>query len=157
MKVIHVSEVPREKADAPIFVGDVTRQPLLSDSQDYDLGMVNFEIGARNRWHIHSGDQVLFVTYGVLWALTAFVGVRQVRASVLAAIPRDQRSVEVPVRSASEATPFTHSCRVTSYVPFVVVADWDYSRPGFAAGSTQVFLWFGRPFSLRLLDRPWMT
>jgi quercetin dioxygenase-like cupin family protein len=64
MKVIRVSEVRREKADAPIFVGDVSRQPLLSDSQDYELGMVNFEIGARNKWHIHSGDQVLFVTFG---------------------------------------------------------------------------------------------
>jgi len=65
MKLIRVSEVQPEKADAPIFVGDVTRQTLLADSKDYQLGMVNFAIGARNKWHIHSGDQVLFVTYGV--------------------------------------------------------------------------------------------
>lgn len=65
MKLIRVSEVPEENAAGPIFVGEVTRQPLLADSQDYSLAMVNFEIGARNRWHIHSGDQVLFVTYGV--------------------------------------------------------------------------------------------
>ena len=64
MKLIRVSEVPQEKAEGPIFMGDVTRQTLLADSADYALGMVNFAVGARNRWHIHSGDQVLFVTYG---------------------------------------------------------------------------------------------
>jgi quercetin dioxygenase-like cupin family protein len=65
VKLIRVSEVKPEKADAPIFMGDVTRQNILADSTDYSLGMVNFAIGARNKWHIHSGDQVLFVTYGV--------------------------------------------------------------------------------------------
>jgi quercetin dioxygenase-like cupin family protein len=65
MKLIRVSEVKPVKADAPIFVGEVTRQDILADSADYSLGMVNFEIGARNKWHMHSGDQVLFVTYGV--------------------------------------------------------------------------------------------
>ena len=65
MKLIRVSEVQRIEAHEPLFVGEVTRQPLLADSQDYALAMVNFAIGARNKWHIHSGDQVLFVTYGV--------------------------------------------------------------------------------------------
>ena len=65
MKVIRVSEVKGEKAEGPLFVGGVTRQTMLSDSQDYSLAMVNFEVGARNKWHIHTGDQVLFVTYGV--------------------------------------------------------------------------------------------
>jgi quercetin dioxygenase-like cupin family protein len=65
MKLIRVSEVPPQADHGPIFVGDVTRQSLLADSQDYSLAMVNFAIGARNKWHIHSGDQVLFVTYGV--------------------------------------------------------------------------------------------
>ena len=65
MKLIRASEVKPQKADAPIFVGEVTRQPLLSDSNDYELGLVSFAIGARNKWHTHSGDQVLFVTYGV--------------------------------------------------------------------------------------------
>lgn len=65
MKLIRVSEVKPEKDSGPIFVGDVTRQSLLADSQDYALAMVNFDIGAKNKWHAHSGDQVLFVTYGV--------------------------------------------------------------------------------------------
>ncbi len=65
MKLIRVSEIPHEKAVGGIFIGDVTRQTLLADSKDYSLAMVNFAIGARNKWHTHSGDQVLFVTYGV--------------------------------------------------------------------------------------------
>lgn len=64
MKVIRVSQVPPEPDKGPIFIGDVTRQNILTDSQDYTLAMVNFAIGARNKWHTHSGDQVLFVTYG---------------------------------------------------------------------------------------------
>ncbi len=65
VKVIRVAEVPAERDNSPIFIGDVTRQPLLGDSQDFALAMVNFAVGARNKWHIHSGDQVLFVTSGV--------------------------------------------------------------------------------------------
>lgn len=64
MKIVRVSEVKPEADHGPIFVGDVTRQGILSDSQDYTLAMVNFAIGAVNKWHAHSGDQVLFVTYG---------------------------------------------------------------------------------------------
>ena len=71
MKLIRVSEVEPVKDESTIFVGPVTRQPLLADSADYSLAMVNFEIGARNRWHIHSGDQVLFVTYGVGYVANA--------------------------------------------------------------------------------------
>jgi quercetin dioxygenase-like cupin family protein len=64
MKVVRVAEQPHAKAEGALFVGEVTRQTLVDDSQDYSLAMVNFEVGARNKWHIHSGDQVLFVTYG---------------------------------------------------------------------------------------------
>jgi quercetin dioxygenase-like cupin family protein len=65
MKVIRVSEVRPEKDTGALFIGDVTRQRLVADSKDYTLAMINFEIGARNKWHAHSGDQILFITYGV--------------------------------------------------------------------------------------------
>lgn len=64
MKIIRVSHVQAEPDHGPIFIGDVTRQGMLSDSKDFNLAMVNFAIGAKNKWHTHSGDQVLFVTYG---------------------------------------------------------------------------------------------
>lgn len=64
MKVVRVSEVKPEADHGALFIGDVTRQGIVSDSEDYNLAMVNFAIGAKNKWHTHSGDQVLFVTYG---------------------------------------------------------------------------------------------
>ena len=66
MKVIRVAELPEEDAASPLFVGPVTRQTLVTPamSGDYNLGMVNFGVGARNKFHRHSHDQVLFVTYG---------------------------------------------------------------------------------------------
>jgi quercetin dioxygenase-like cupin family protein len=33
-------------------------------SNDFNLAVVNFSAGARNKMHIHSSDQVLFVTAG---------------------------------------------------------------------------------------------
>jgi len=44
----------------------VTRQTLLTPeaSNDFNLGIVNFSPGARNKMHTHSSDQVLFVTAG---------------------------------------------------------------------------------------------
>jgi 4-carboxymuconolactone decarboxylase len=46
--------------------GAVTRQPLLTPemSNNFNLGVVNFSAGARNKMHTHSSDQVLFVTAG---------------------------------------------------------------------------------------------
>jgi len=46
--------------------GPVTRETLLTPeaSKDFNLGIVNFSPGARNKMHTHSSDQVLFVTGG---------------------------------------------------------------------------------------------
>src|SRR5919106_5732290 len=67
MKVLKPDEIPAESANSPLFTGGpVTRQPLLTSetSNDFNLGVVNFSAGARNKMHIHSSDQVLFVTAG---------------------------------------------------------------------------------------------
>ena len=68
MKVIRRDDAPEEDAtDAPIFVGGkVTRRPLVSDglSEYYNFNIVEFAPGARNKFHTHSSDQVLFVTKG---------------------------------------------------------------------------------------------
>jgi len=44
----------------------VTRQTLLTPeaSSNFNLGIVNFSPGARNKMHTHSSDQVLFVAAG---------------------------------------------------------------------------------------------
>jgi len=67
MKVLKPDEIPAESANSPLFTGGpVTRQPLLTPemSNNFNLGVVNFSTGARNKMHIHSSDQVLFVTAG---------------------------------------------------------------------------------------------
>lgn len=50
----------------PIFIGDVTKQSLVTDD-DAELLRVNsvtFHAGARNRLHHHAADQVLVITDG---------------------------------------------------------------------------------------------
>ena len=67
MKVIKPEAVPAESADSPLFTGGpVTRQPLVTPqmSNDFNINIVNFSPGARNKMHIHTSDQVLFVTAG---------------------------------------------------------------------------------------------
>src|SRR3989442_3747944 len=67
MKVHKPSEIPAQPVNAPLFTGGpVTRQTLLTPeaSNDFNLGIVNFSPGARNKMHTHSSDQVLFVTAG---------------------------------------------------------------------------------------------
>jgi 4-carboxymuconolactone decarboxylase len=67
MKVLKPDEIPAEPANSPLFTGGpVTRQTLLTPemSNNFNLAVVNFSAGARNKMHIHSSDQVLFVTAG---------------------------------------------------------------------------------------------
>jgi len=67
MKVLKPDAIPAEPANSPLFTGGpVTRQPLLMPemSNNFNLGVVNFSPGARNKMHTHSSDQVLFVTAG---------------------------------------------------------------------------------------------
>ena len=66
MKHIRPSNVPKEDAAGPIFIGDVSRQNLVTAdmSKDFNVAIVNFDHGARNKFHKHSNDQLLFVTAG---------------------------------------------------------------------------------------------
>jgi len=67
MKVHRPADIPAQPVNAPLFTGGpVTRQTLLTPeaSEYFNLGIVNFGPGARNKMHTHSSDQVLFVTAG---------------------------------------------------------------------------------------------
>lgn len=66
MKIIKPNEVPKTPATSPLFTGEVSRQPLIEAdaSKNFNLGIVNFPAGVRNKMHTHSSDQVLFVTSG---------------------------------------------------------------------------------------------
>ncbi len=66
MKVVRTSEVPIEPATGALFTPGVTRQGVFApgDSNNYNFGIVHFSAGSRNKFHIHSGDQILIITAG---------------------------------------------------------------------------------------------
>ncbi|MBM3934515.1 MAG: cupin domain-containing protein [SAR202 cluster bacterium] len=56
-----------DQSDRPIFTGGrVTSNPLVGSdiSRFFNFHMVNFGAGARNKFHVHTSDQVLYVTSG---------------------------------------------------------------------------------------------
>lgn len=65
MRVIRVTKGERERADNPIFVGEVDYQTVVGEeSHDLSLSEVHFKRGAVNKPHMHSTDQILVVTEG---------------------------------------------------------------------------------------------
>ena len=65
MKVVHTNQVEKEPFPLPLFTGpDVTRQVLLPESEEYDVNVVNFGRGVRNKFHSHDYEQILIVTSG---------------------------------------------------------------------------------------------
>jgi len=68
VKVIKIADVPKEDAtSSPIFFGgSVSRQDLVSEktSKFFNFSVINFNAGARNKFHTHTSDQILFVTKG---------------------------------------------------------------------------------------------
>ena len=66
MKIVKMSNVPKEAAVSALFTGDVSRQTVLEpgDSSNFNFGIVSFSAGSRNKFHKHSGDQILIVTEG---------------------------------------------------------------------------------------------
>ena len=68
MKVIRIADVEEQDAtNAPLFFGGkVSRQPLIAGgaSKFYNFNIVNFAAGAKNKFHTHTSDQVLYVTKG---------------------------------------------------------------------------------------------
>ena len=65
MKVVHTNQVEKEPFPLPLFTGpDVTRQVLVPESKEYDVNVVNFGRGVRNKFHSHDYEQILIVTSG---------------------------------------------------------------------------------------------
>ena len=66
MKVINANQVSKDPVNSPLFSGTVTRQTMLTKetSNSFNMGIVNFAKGARNKFHTHTTDQMLIVTAG---------------------------------------------------------------------------------------------
>ncbi len=65
MKIIKSNQIKKEQVNTPLFTGtDVTRQVLLPESKEYEMSIVCFGKGIRNKFHTHDAEQVLIVTGG---------------------------------------------------------------------------------------------
>ncbi len=66
VRVVKLDPAQRTRSVAEIFSGHVETQTIVGGehSPDLRLSEVHFEDGARNRWHVHSTDQILLVTEG---------------------------------------------------------------------------------------------
>ena len=65
MQVIKMNAVAKQKFESPLFTGpEVSRQVLLPDSKEFNVNLVNFGNGIRNKFHAHDSEQVLIVTSG---------------------------------------------------------------------------------------------
>ena len=65
MKVVNMNKVSKEVFVHPIFTGrELTRQVLLPESKEYEVDIINFGKGVRNKFHAHEYEQILIVTSG---------------------------------------------------------------------------------------------
>ena len=65
MQVIKMNAVAKQSFESPLFTGpEVSRQTLLPDSQEFNVNVVNFGKGVRNKFHAHDSEQVLIITAG---------------------------------------------------------------------------------------------
>ncbi len=69
MKIAKLSEVPKELHAGPkgyptMFTKPVIRQVPPIESKEYDLSIVTFGKGVRNKFHAHTHEQILIVTGG---------------------------------------------------------------------------------------------
>ena len=68
MKKVTVGNVSKEKTPMDgLFTGtQCWRQTILEqgDGTNFNFGIVSFDSGSRNKFHKHSGDQILIITEG---------------------------------------------------------------------------------------------
>ena len=65
MKIVRISQVPKERLVTPGFTSDeVFAQPLAPEGSEFNSRVITFGKGVRNKFHTHGSDQVLIVTHG---------------------------------------------------------------------------------------------
>jgi quercetin dioxygenase-like cupin family protein len=66
LRVIKLDPSDRRRDAGEIFVGDVERLTAVGEGQSSELRLseIHFKNGARNRWHVHTTDQILVCTEG---------------------------------------------------------------------------------------------
>ena len=66
MHVVRVGDSPEQPVNTPLFVGTVHSRPLVTKevSPEVTVSLVRFSDGGKNKPHIHSADQILYITEG---------------------------------------------------------------------------------------------
>jgi quercetin dioxygenase-like cupin family protein len=60
-----MNDVPKTPRVSRLFTSkEVTVQQLIPEGGDYNMSIVNFGRGVRNKFHVHESDQILIVTAG---------------------------------------------------------------------------------------------
>ena len=92
MRLIKLDPAKRTRSAAEIFRGHVDTLPVVTAEQSPHLRLseIHFRDGARNRWHVHSTDQILIVTEGE-GTLATDEGERDLAPGVVAHIPANTR------------------------------------------------------------------
>jgi quercetin dioxygenase-like cupin family protein len=106
MKVVKISDLPREPAESPLFTGGhVFRQLIVdpSESKSFNFSIVNFSAGSRNKFHQHTSDQILIVTEGS-GVVATDAGERTVTTGDVILIPAGENHWH----GAPGATPMSH-------------------------------------------------
>ena len=66
LRVVRLSPAGRTPSRGEIMIGEVEAQTAVGGEvgRDLRLSEITFKDGARNRWHVHTTDQILVVTEG---------------------------------------------------------------------------------------------
>jgi len=65
MKVVKTSDVEPQERTSEMFRGKFSGQRIIDEGEsELRVGVVNFSPGARNIFHTHTSDQILYVTEG---------------------------------------------------------------------------------------------
>jgi quercetin dioxygenase-like cupin family protein len=104
MQVIKMKAVAKEKFESPLFTGlEVSRQVLLPDSKEFNVNIVNFGKGVRNKFHAHNSEQVLIVTSGNGYIATESERI-EIAAGDVVLIPAGEKHWH----GAAEGSEFSH-------------------------------------------------
>jgi len=92
--------------------------------------------------------------YGILWAITALFGTRQVAHHLRDLSHIDASFAPIGCSEFPEAAPdHAWGCCTISYAPFVVIAQYAYYDQGYSSGGAAMFLWCGH--SWLIMPWPW--
>ena len=104
MRVVKIDEVKKEAIRSPLFTGsEVTRQVLLPDSLEFNVTVVNFGKGVRNKFHAHDSEQILIVTSGKGFIVTE-MDRKEIGTGDIVIIPAGEKHWH----GATEDTDFSH-------------------------------------------------